>query len=94
MKPVFALILCVPAFACLAVAMGRHQETLFGERLPAAVSRILRCAGWCMLLVALWLALAGNGWALGLVWYSGCTSLAAGIVYGVLIVCAQRISAR
>ena len=92
--PVFALMLCVSAFACLALAMERHQETLFGARSSAAASRALRCAGWCALLVALWLAVAGQGWALGLVWYSGCTSLGAGIVYGVLIVFAQRISAR
>ncbi|MCP3706948.1 hypothetical protein M3I54_08110 [Paraburkholderia sp. CNPSo 3274] len=44
--------------------------------------------------VALWLAVAGKGWTPGLVWYSGCTSLAAGLVYGLLIVCAQRMSAR
>ncbi|MCP3715168.1 DUF3325 domain-containing protein [Paraburkholderia sp. CNPSo 3281] len=94
MMPPFALILCVPAFACLAAAMERHQETLFGARLPAALSRVLRCAGWCALLVALWLAVAGKGWAPGLVWYGGCTILAAGIVYGVLIVYAQRASAR
>ncbi|WP_028208088.1 DUF3325 domain-containing protein [Paraburkholderia nodosa] len=94
MMPLFALILCVPAFACLATAMERHQETLFGARLPAALSRVLRGAGWCALLVALWLAVAGKGWALGLVWYDGCTSLAAGIVYGLLIVYAKRASAR
>ncbi|MCX5542712.1 DUF3325 domain-containing protein [Paraburkholderia sp. CNPSo 3076] len=45
--------------------MERHQETQFGARLPAALSRVLRCAGWCALLVALWLAVAGKGWALG-----------------------------
>jgi hypothetical protein len=94
MMPIFALVLCVPAFACLAMAMERHQETLFGARLPAVLSCVLRGAGWCVLLVALWLAVAGKGWALGLVWYSGCTSFAAGIVYGLLIVCAKRTLAR
>ena len=94
MMPIFALVLCVPAFACLAMAMERHQETLLSARLPAVLSRVLRGAGWCMLLVALWLAVAGKGWALGLVWYSGCTSLAAGIVYGLLIVYAQRTTVR
>ncbi|CAD6517830.1 hypothetical protein LMG27952_00906 [Paraburkholderia hiiakae] len=94
MMLVFALMLCVPAFACLAMAMERHQETLFGALLSAAASRVLRCAGWSALFVALWLAVAGKGWALGLVWYSGCTSLGAGIVYGLLIVFAKRMSAR
>ena len=92
--PVFALIVCVPAFACLAMAMERHQEALFGARLSATVSRVLRCVGWCALLIALWLAVAGKGWALGLVWYCGCTSFAAGAVYGLLIVCERRLPAR
>ena len=92
--PVFALLLCVPGLLCLAMAMERHQETLFGAPMSAALCRALRCAGWCALFVALWLAVAGKGWALGLVWYSGCTSLAAGIVYGLLIVYAQRTSVR
>ncbi|WP_321960458.1 DUF3325 domain-containing protein [Paraburkholderia sp. J7] len=92
--PVLALLLCVSAFTCLAMAMERHQEALLRARLSAALTRVLRCAGWCALFVALWLAVAGKGWARGLVWYSGCTSLAAGIVYGLLIVYAQRISVR
>jgi hypothetical protein len=94
MMPLLALVLCVPAFACLAMAMERHQETAFGAPLPAAKSRLLRCAGWCGLLAALWLAVAGKGWALGLVWYSGCTSLAAGIVYGLLIIYTRRATSR
>ncbi|WP_233271898.1 DUF3325 family protein [Paraburkholderia acidiphila] len=62
--------------------------------MSAALCRALRCAGWCALFVALWLAVAAKGWALGLVWYSGCTSLAAAIVYGLLIVYARRTSVR
>lgn len=89
-----ALVPCVAAFMCLAMAMERHQETVFDGRLAAAVSRVLRCAGWCGLLIALWLAVAERGWALGLVWYSGCTSLAAGIVYALLIIMARRFSPR
>ncbi|MEM5310222.1 DUF3325 domain-containing protein [Paraburkholderia sp. JHI869] len=94
MMPVFALIVCVPAFACLALAMERHQETLFGARLSAAVSRVVRCTGRSALLAALWLAVAGKGWALGLVWYCGCTSFAAGVVYGLLIVCERWLPVR
>ncbi|RAR58334.1 uncharacterized protein DUF3325 [Paraburkholderia unamae] len=88
-----ALLLCVPAFACLALAMERHQQTLFDAPLSAAATRALRGFGWCGLLAALWLAVSAKGWALGLVWYSGCTSLAAGIVYGLLIMCARRFPA-
>jgi hypothetical protein len=90
MMSVIALLLCAPAFACLALAMERHQETMFGAPLRHAQSRVLRGCGWCGLSVALWLAVASKGWALGLVWYSGCTSVAAGIVYGLLIMCEQR----
>lgn len=89
-----ALILCVPAFACLALAMERHQAMLFGAALALMATRALRVAGWLGLLVALWLAVAAQGWALGLVWYSGCTSLAAGVVYGLLITYEQRAAAR
>jgi hypothetical protein len=90
MMLIFALVMSVAAFACLAVAMERHQETVFGASLTHAASRILRCAGWCGLLIALWLVVQARGWALGLVHYSGITSIAAGIVYGFLIVCEQR----
>jgi hypothetical protein len=89
---VLVWVLCVAAFACLAMAMERHQEMVLGASLTATASRILRCAGWCVLLIALWLAVAARGWALGLVCYSGFTSMAAGIVYGLLIVwdCRKR----
>lgn len=82
----FALLLCVFAFASLAMAMARHQEAVFGRTLPAAGSRCFRGAGWSGLLIALWLIVADQGWALGLVDYSGSTSVAAGVVYGALIV--------
>lgn len=85
-----ALLLCVPAFACLAVATERHQAMLFGAALSRTSTRALRGAGWLGLLVALWLAVASRGWALGLVWYSGCTSLAAGAIYAVLIAYERR----
>ena len=80
-----ALLLCVFAFACLAMATGRQQEAVFGRTLAVAASRGFRCAGWGALLVALRLTVTDQGWALGLVGYSGSTSVAAGIVYGALV---------
>ena len=80
-----AFVLCVFAFACLAAAMDRHQQALFGAPLPATATRGLRGAGWGALLAALALIVADRGWALGLVDYSGSTSVAAGLVYGALI---------
>lgn len=85
-----ALVMSVAAFACLAMAMERHQETVFGSLLAVAASRALRWAGWCGLAIVLWLVVAARGWALGLVHYSGVTSIAAGVVYGLLIVCQRH----
>lgn len=89
-----ALLLCVFAFACLAMAMARHQQTVFGRTLPGAGTRCFRGAGWVALLIALWLAVADRGWALGLVGYGGSTSVAAGIVYGALIVRERWLAGR
>ncbi|AJK49525.1 DUF3325 domain-containing protein [Burkholderia plantarii] len=88
------LMVCVAAFACLALAMERHQQTVFRRALAAAPARVLRVAGWGGLLAALWLVVAARGWALGLVTYGGMTSLAAGIVIGALIVRERRASMR
>ncbi|SAL85658.1 hypothetical protein AWB74_07388 [Caballeronia arvi] len=80
------IALCVIAFAFLAISMDRHQTTLFGRELSDARSRAFRIAGWCGLALAMRVVVGDEGWALGLVSYSGCTSLAAGLVYGGLIV--------
>jgi len=94
MMRLVALLLCVFAFACLAMAMARHQDTVFGGPLSVTRTRGLRVAGWGALLGALWLLVADQGWALGLVYYSGCTSVAAGIVYGALVGWERRLAAR
>jgi len=91
---VVALLLCVGALGCLAMAMARHQQTVFGRAFSIVASRRLRGAGWSGLLIALWLSVADQGWALGLVAYSGITSVAAGIVYGALVVCERRLARR
>ncbi|AET94151.1 MULTISPECIES: DUF3325 domain-containing protein [Caballeronia] len=76
---------CVIAFAFLAISMDRHQTALFGREFADGRSRAFRIAGWCGLALALRFVVGNEGWALGLVTYSGCTSLAAGLVYGGLI---------
>jgi hypothetical protein len=88
------LLLCVGAFACLAISMARHQETLVGRALPAVQSRCLRGAGWCALAIALGFIVADQGWGVGLVAFSGMTSVAAAIVYGVLIIRERWSAAR
>lgn len=89
---VFAI--CLAGFAALATATDRQQRILFDRVLPPAATRMLRLAGAGFLLLVL-CALAGwQGWGLGLVMLSGHTSLAAGIVYCVLIGLARRRASR
>ncbi|WP_188261705.1 DUF3325 domain-containing protein [Azospirillum tabaci] len=88
-----SFILCLTGFAALAVAMDRPQHDLFGRSLPALATAALRVGGAASLLGALGLLVAWQGWALGLVMFSGHTSLGAGIVHGALIV-RQRWVAR
>jgi fatty acid desaturase len=92
MSHLFASLLCVAGFAALAFAMHRHQRDLVGRSLPRSWTRILRVAGGCALLAALGVLVGRYGWALGLVMFSGHTSLGAGIVLGGLISYARRTS--
>lgn len=80
------LLMCLLGFLALALGVQRQQEDVFGHFLPPRITRLLRLAGVCSLLAALWLLVAQQGWALGLVSYSGLTSVAAGIVYLSLVV--------
>ncbi|MDR5734792.1 DUF3325 domain-containing protein [Caballeronia sp. LZ025] len=80
MMHIIALLCCVASFACLALTMERHQRPILRGH-----TRSLRVAGWCGLLLALVIAVANEGWAMGLVRYSGNTTLGAGVVYLALI---------
>ena len=81
-----AFMLCLTGFAALALAMDRTQRDLLGQSLPVRTVRGLRLAGTCALLLALGLLVAWRGWGLGLVMFSGHTSLAAAVVHGTFIV--------
>jgi uncharacterized membrane protein len=85
-----ASVLCLAAFAALAAATERQQQVLASRPLPRATSRGLQIGGTILLLVALAALVAGHGWGLGLVMYSGHTSVAAGCVYCALVLLAQR----
>ena len=89
MMHVAVFLLCLAAFAALALAMERHQDDLLGCALPPRAVRWLRLAGWAALALALFIVVQGQGWALGLVSYSGHTSLGAGLVFGALIACGR-----
>ena len=87
-------LLSTLGFAALALAMERHQEDLFGHALAMAATRWLRMAGVAALLLALVLMVKAQGWGVGLVSYSGHTSLGAGLVFGALVVIARMRSRR
>ena len=80
----------VAGFGLLAAAMARTQEDLFGRELPRSVGRLLRALGGLLLAAVLALLVAWQGWGLGLVMYSGHTSLAAGLVLAALILRGRR----
>jgi hypothetical protein len=80
-----ALTLCLTGFAVLAFATRRQQRDLIGHSLSRTVTMALRVTGTGALVLALGVLVAWQGWGLGLVMFSGHTSLAAGLVYAVLV---------
>lgn len=87
-------LICLPAFACLALSQERHQLDRLKRPLPPAAQRRLRGLGGAALLLALVVAVQGSGWVIGLVQYSGHTSLSAGLVFGALVALGRRDAAR
>jgi hypothetical protein len=85
MTHLLALALCLAAFVVLALATRRQQRDLLGRSLPRMTTYALRVIGAGALVVALGILVAWQGWGLGLVMFSGHTSLAAGLVYAVLV---------
>lgn len=80
-----SFVLCLAGFAALALATTRQQREIVGRPLRPSTRYVLRAAGTCALLTALGLLIAWNGWSLGLVMFSGHTSLAAALLYCSLI---------
>ena len=85
MSHAFIFVPSLLGFAALALATERQQEVQFGCTLAPRHTRALRLAGWVGLLFALAVAVVSQGWALGLVSYSGHTSLGAGLVVVALL---------
>ena len=85
MSHLLAFVLCLAGFAALAFAMHRQQREIIGRPLRSITTNVLRLGGACALLCALGVLVARNGWSLGLVMFSGHTSLNAGIVYCTLL---------
>ncbi|MCI3205944.1 MULTISPECIES: DUF3325 domain-containing protein [Pandoraea] len=91
MMHVVTFFICLVGFAALAMATERQQETFFGG-VSVARTRASRGLGWTALIVALAATVVHQGWGLGLVNYSGQTSMAAGLVYLTLIMAERRRS--
>lgn len=85
--------ICLAGFTALALAIERQQEALLNGISPARTRRF-RVIGWTALAVALGATVMHQGWGLGLVNYSGQTSMAAGLVYLTLIVAERRRQSR
>lgn len=87
-------LLSLLGFAALALATERQQEIHLGRALASKATRCLRIAGWTGLFLALSIAVGSQGWAMGLVSYSGHTSLCAGLIFAALLVRERRLTAR
>jgi len=85
MSHLVVFVLCLAGFTALAFAMYRQQRDVIGRSLRLATTYVLRVFGACALLFALGILVAWHGWSLGLVMFSGHTSMTAGIVYFVLV---------
>lgn len=84
------LLLSVLAFICLAMAMERPQEELFGRHLNPGATKMLRAAGWLLLCASLAVAVRQPSWSIGLVAWFGCLSAGAGTVFGALVLTARK----
>jgi len=87
-----SFMLCLAGFTLLALAMHRQQKEIFRRPLGRAATRTTRITATITLLLALSLQVSELGWGLGLVTYSGHTSLAAGIVYCLLMLRARLVA--
>ena len=94
MNHLAVLLLSLLAFGALALATDRHQKIVLERRLAPTITQAVWIAGWGALILALFAAVRGSGWALGLVAFSGYTSLSAGIVLGGLIAYERTTTSR
>jgi hypothetical protein len=78
------LALLLTAFACLATTSERHRPAAFRKKYRGLALSIYLCA-WLLLALALVIAVQTIGWALGLVIWFGHASIAAALVYCLLV---------
>jgi len=85
MNHLLPFALSLSGFTALAFAVRRQQRDVIGRPLRPTTTYLLRVAGACALLLALGILVAERDWSIGLVIFSGHTSIAAGIVLCALI---------
>ena len=65
------LLLSYAGFTALCLSMPRHHAELLGAKPSTRRSQGLALAGWLLLALSLWAAVAANGWSFGLVdWFA------------------------
>lgn len=77
---VILFVLSLVAFACLALAMERHQRDVLHRVLSVHAVQQLRAVGWALLVFSAVFAVRGLGVGFGLAALSGHTSVAADVV--------------
>ena len=75
MSHLLAFVLCLAGFAALAFAMRRQQRDIIGRSLRSTTTYVLRVRRRLRSAVALGVLVAWKGWSLGLVMFSGHTSI-------------------
>ena len=72
-----ALLMCYAGFTALCLATDRHHGELLHSKPSPPRRRVLRVAGWLLLVLSVWPAVAASGWAQGLVEWSAVLMLSA-----------------
>lgn len=79
-----SMLLCLVAFAALALSLPRHHRDVLGTMPSARRQQNLRIVGWCFLIASALPLVSGAGGAIGLTSWFGAASLS-GLMVMVLL---------
>lgn len=79
-----ACLLCYGGFTALCLSMDRHHAELLGRKPSDRQCLSLRLAGWLLLALSLWAAVAATRWAFGLVQWFAVLMLSALLLTGLM----------
>lgn len=71
------VLLSILAWAMLSMAMPKHGRAILKRPISDALVRVLRWAGFCLLLLGFAVVVAGAGWEFGAVYWLGIIMLTA-----------------